>query len=117
MWSPRSIPRAVRCWSRFPSGTSPSTSPTTGAGDRYFSAIADPSQHVQMGYFAWGSDYLAESGFLLPLLCLPTGSDRVCDPTIERRIEQATRTQLTDPAASHDLWSDLEHDLIDHAPW
>ena len=86
-------------------------------GDRYFSAIADPSQHVQMGYFAWGSDYLAESGFLLPLLCLPKGSDRVCDPTIERRIEQATRTQLTDPAASHDLWSDLEHDLIDHAPW
>jgi ABC-type transport system substrate-binding protein len=85
--------------------------------DRYFSAINDPSQYVQMGYFAWGSDYLAESGFLLPLLCLPRGSDRVCDPTIERRIEQATRTQLTDPAASHALWSDLEHDLVDRAPW
>ena len=25
--------------------------------------------------------------------------------------------QLTDVAASHDLWSDLEHDLVDSAPW
>ena len=25
--------------------------------------------------------------------------------------------QLTDPAASHELWSDLEHDLVDLAHW
>ena len=25
--------------------------------------------------------------------------------------------QLTDAAASHALWSDLDHDLVDRAPW
>jgi YVTN family beta-propeller protein len=85
--------------------------------DRYFSAIDDPAQRVQMGLYAWGSDYLAESGFISPLTCIPTGSLRFCDPTIQRRIEQAASMQLTDPAASHELWSDLDHDLVDLAPW
>jgi peptide/nickel transport system substrate-binding protein len=86
--------------------------------DRYFSAIDDPSQHVQMGLYAWGSDYLGESGFIPPLTCIPAGTDLgFCDPNIQRRIEQATSMQLTDPAASHELWSDLDHDLVDLAPW
>jgi peptide/nickel transport system substrate-binding protein len=87
-------------------------------GNRYFSVIDDPSQHMQMGSFGWGSDYLAESGFIPALTCIPVGPGLgFCDPTIERRIEQATSTQLTDPAASHKLWSDLDHDLVDLAPW
>jgi YVTN family beta-propeller protein len=86
--------------------------------DRYFSATGDPSQHVQMGLYAWGSDYLGESGFIPPLTCPPSGTGpRFCDPTIQRRIEQATNMQLTDPAASHGLWSDLDHDLVDLAAW
>jgi YVTN family beta-propeller protein len=85
--------------------------------DQYSSAIDNSSQRVQMGLYAWGSDYLAESGFVPPLTCIPTGSSRFCDPRIERKIEQATSMQLTDPAASHDLWSDLDHDLVDLAPW
>jgi ABC-type transport system substrate-binding protein/class 3 adenylate cyclase len=87
------------------------------SGDRYFSAVADPSRHVQVGFWVWAADYLGESGFLPALTCVPVGSDRFCDPTIERRIEQATSMQLTDPAASHELWTDLEHDLVDLAPW
>jgi peptide/nickel transport system substrate-binding protein len=86
-------------------------------GDRYFSTLFDPSQTVQMAYWVWASDYLAESGFLPALTCANTGSFRVCDPTIHRRIEQATSMQVTDPAASHDLWSDLDHDLVDLAAW
>jgi peptide/nickel transport system substrate-binding protein len=86
--------------------------------DRYFSATGDPSQHVQMGLYGWASDYLGESGFIPPLACPPSGTGpRFCDPTIQRRIEQATSMQLTDPAASHDLWSDLDHDLVDLAAW
>ncbi|HEY3211354.1 MAG TPA: ABC transporter substrate-binding protein, partial [Actinomycetota bacterium] len=85
---------------------------------RYFSSISDPSQHVQMGYFAWSSDYLGESGFIPALTCTPSGTGPgFCDPTIARRIEQATNMQVTDPPASHNLWSDLEHDLVDRAPW
>jgi len=86
--------------------------------DRYYAATSDPSQHVQIGYVAFAPDYLAESGFIPALTCPPSGTGpRFCDPTIERRIEQATSMQATDPAASHDLWSDLEHDLVDLAPW
>jgi YVTN family beta-propeller protein len=86
--------------------------------DRYYSATGDPSQHVQIGYVAFGADYLGESGFIPGLTCAPVGIGLgFCTPTIERRIEQATSMQLTDPAASHRLWSDLEHDLVDLAPW
>jgi peptide/nickel transport system substrate-binding protein len=38
-----------------------------------------------------------------------------CDPTIECRIEEATRMQVTDLQASHDLWTELEQDLVDLA--
>jgi len=85
---------------------------------RYNATINDPSQHVQIGPMAWGSDYLAESGFIPGVTCNPTVTGPAfCNPTIERRIEEATNMQLTDVAASHDLWSDLEHDLVDRAPW
>jgi peptide/nickel transport system substrate-binding protein len=86
--------------------------------DRYYSATSDPAQHVQIGYVGYGADYLGESGFIPGLTCTPVGiGPGFCTPTIEHRIEQATRMQLTDLAASHELWSDLEHDLIDLAPW
>jgi ABC-type transport system substrate-binding protein len=85
---------------------------------RYQATINDPSQHVQIGPMAWASDYLAESGFITGVTCNPTVTGPAfCNPTIERRIEEATNMQLTDVAASHDLWSDLEHDLVDSAPW
>jgi YVTN family beta-propeller protein len=86
--------------------------------DRYFSATGDPSQHAQIGLSAWASDYLGESGFIPPLACPPAGTGpRFCPPTIQRRIEEATSMQLTDPPASHGLWSDLDHDLVDLAAW
>lgn len=85
-------------------------------GGQFFSAVYGSTQ-VQMAFFAWGPDYLAESGFLPALTCSTTGSSRFCDTLIERRIEEATNMQLTDPAASHRLWTELEHDLVDLAPW
>jgi peptide/nickel transport system substrate-binding protein len=86
--------------------------------DRYVAAINNPSQHVQIGYASWASDYLAESGFIPALTCTPAGNGPAfCDPILERRIEQATIMQLTDPAASHELWSEIDHDLVDLAPW
>jgi peptide/nickel transport system substrate-binding protein len=84
---------------------------------RYWGAIEDPSQGVQIAYSAWSHDFPAESGFIPGLTCGATGSPRYCDPTIERRMEQATNLQLTDPAGSHVLWSAIEHDLVDLAPW
>lgn len=47
----------------------------------------------------------------------PCSRTRVLPPTIERRIKRATNLQVRDPAASHQLWSELDHDLVDRAPW
>ena len=30
---------------------------------------------------------------------------------------RAARLQITDPIAAHRLWSEIEHDLVDQAPW
>lgn len=91
------------------------------SADSYEEAINDPSRHVQIGPMAWGPDYLAESGFIPALTCDAAAGAEVgpgfCPPTIERRIDEATHVQLTDAAASHDLWSDLDHDLVDLAAW
>ena len=40
-----------------------------------------------------------------------------CDPAIDQRMEEATRLRATDPAGASDLWSKIEHDLVDQAPW
>jgi YVTN family beta-propeller protein len=72
---------------------------------RYYSATSDASQHVQIGYVAFGPDYLAESGFIPAVTCAPVGvGPGFCNPTIERRIEQATSMQVTDPPASQESW-------------
>jgi len=84
---------------------------------RFFRAVYGDPPLVQTAYFAWGSDFLAESGFIPGLTCATTGSSKFCDPSIQRRIERATNMQLTDPAGSHQLWTELEHDLVDRAPW
>jgi peptide/nickel transport system substrate-binding protein len=40
-----------------------------------------------------------------------------CDPAIDRRMEEAARLRATDPAGARDHWSNIEHDLVDRAPW
>jgi YVTN family beta-propeller protein len=74
---------------------------------------------MQIGYAAWGSDYPAESGFISPNLVCDSAFNvsQFCDPDIDARMEQATRLAATNPAESHVLWSDIEHDLVDRAPW
>jgi peptide/nickel transport system substrate-binding protein len=87
--------------------------------EEYFGAIFDPSADAQMAFLGWGSDYPAESGFLSPLFTCGSGSNiaHFCDRGIERRMEEATRLQLVDPLAAHDLWESIERDIVDLAPW
>jgi len=47
----------------------------------------------------------------------PYNSSGFCDRGIDRQMERATRLQITDPAAAHRLWSSIEHDIMDVAPW
>ncbi len=76
------------------------------------------SSDVQIGYGIWATDYPAESGFIPPLLACD-GSFNLgsfCDPKIDARMRKAARLSTTNPTQSHELWSQIEHDLVDQAP-
>jgi ABC-type transport system substrate-binding protein/class 3 adenylate cyclase len=81
--------------------------------------VSELSSDVQIGYIPWAADYLAESGFI-PSLVACDGSfnlSQFCDPEIDARMRKAARLATVDPQQSHELWSQIEHDLVDQAPW
>jgi peptide/nickel transport system substrate-binding protein len=84
-----------------------------------YDAIWDPSEHLQMALTPWETDYPAESGLIGPILTCggSTNYAGFCHPGLDRRMEKATGLQLTDPVAAHRLWSRIEHDIVDLAPW
>lgn len=83
-----------------------------------YDAIWDPSGHIQMSLSGWITDYPAESGLMINTLsCGSQNSARFCHPSLDRRMEEATRVQLTDPVAAHRVWALIEHDIVDLAPW
>ncbi len=88
-------------------------------GEEYGPAIRDPSRHVQMAFEGWVSDYPAESGFIGAILTCGSTENiaHFCDRGLERRMEEATRSLLSDPVAAHTLWSSIEHHIVDLAAW
>jgi peptide/nickel transport system substrate-binding protein len=83
-----------------------------------YDAIWYPSRHLQMALWGWSTDYPAESGFMGGILtCGSANIAGFCHPDLDRRMEEATDLQLTDPVAAHRLWSRIEHDIVDLAPW
>jgi peptide/nickel transport system substrate-binding protein len=88
-------------------------------GEEYGPAIRDPSRHVQMAFEAWISDYPAESGFIGGILTCGSTENiaHFCDRGLERRMEEATRSLLSDPVIAHTLWSSIEHHIVDLAAW
>jgi peptide/nickel transport system substrate-binding protein len=85
----------------------------------YQAALFGRPRKVPIGTSGWTSDYPAESGFLgsLATCDAPSNESGFCDRTIDRRIEAATRLQITQPAAAHERWASIEHDVMDQAPW
>lgn len=73
---------------------------------------------AQIGTSGWVTDYPAESGFIRPILACD-GSFNIggfCDPEIDARMRKAARLATIDAHQSHELWSQIEHDLVDRAP-
>jgi ABC-type oligopeptide transport system substrate-binding subunit len=73
-----------------------------------------------MGFSGWASDYPAESGFIVPVLSCAarrSSGSQFCDPALERRMDEATRLQITDLASAHRRWSSIDHAITDRAPW
>jgi peptide/nickel transport system substrate-binding protein len=76
-------------------------------------------QRAQIAFSGWTSDYAAPSGFIVPLFTCDGTSNAtgICDPDLDRKIEDAGRLQAGDPAGAREIWSDIEHTLVDQAPW
>jgi peptide/nickel transport system substrate-binding protein len=85
----------------------------------YSAALFGSPRRAQLAFTGWFTDYLSESGFLVPVMtCNATyNQEGFCDEQIDRRMDQAARLQITDPMAAHRVWSEIEHDLVDQAPW
>jgi peptide/nickel transport system substrate-binding protein len=83
-------------------------------------ALSSPGHEFQMVFSAWGADYLAASNFIVPFhtcgasLILLTG---FCDPGIDAMIDRASGLQLEDPVASGALWADIDHAIVNQAPY
>jgi peptide/nickel transport system substrate-binding protein len=94
--------------------------------DDYFSTIADSRRKIQAGTNAWFADYLSASNFVYPLLTCasyrPHSTENpnlaeFCDPRIDAEIARARSLQTSDPQAASQLWSTVDRDIVDQAPW
>jgi ABC-type oligopeptide transport system substrate-binding subunit len=70
-----------------------------------------------IGYSGFVADYPAESGFIPPLLACDSyyNLGGFCDPDIDARMRKSARIASTNPQRSHQLWSEIEHILVDRA--
>jgi peptide/nickel transport system substrate-binding protein len=82
-------------------------------------AIYDPGTRVQAGTTGWAADYLSPATFIETNFACPAAGDRsrlnlsrVCDRTLERRIDRALALPPADAATA---WAAAEHRLTDLA--
>lgn len=93
--------------------------------DRYFPAFLDPTNRIQIGFWGWGADFPAPSGFMPPLFSCdnvpPDGTStnvsHFCDPAVERAMHRALALQASDPAAANAAWADVDRMITDRSPW
>ena len=88
--------------------------------------LADSTKRPQIGWFAWLQDQPTPSNFIEPLLTCRSfvpGSKtnnnvaEFCDRRIDAQVARASALQAHDPAAAGELWSRIDHELVDRAPW
>ena len=92
-----------------------------GLGD-----LGDSSKRPQIGWFTWFQDHPTPSNFIEPLLTCRSFVRRsqdnlnvaeFCNRRIDAQIAHAAALQARDPAAAAELWSRIDHELVDRAPW
>jgi len=87
--------------------------------DKYDEAVLNPRNKVQIGAFRWYPDFPTASGFISNVIfncsfALPVD---FCDHRIDRQIAQARALQVTDQQAANALWTKIDRELTDQAPW
>jgi ABC-type transport system substrate-binding protein/DNA-binding SARP family transcriptional activator/streptogramin lyase len=92
-----------------------------GLGD-----LGDSSKRPQIGWFGWLQDYPTPSNFFKLLLScrsfVPRSPNNLnaaefCDPRLDAQVDRAAALQAREPAAAGELWSRIDHELVDRAPW
>ena len=98
------------------------------SSDRYWTAIYNSRNKVQVGVTGWAADFPAASDFFLPdLSCHSFYDDSTsistnnqagfCDPQIDKLASKAQAAQLTDPAYARRLWAQVDRIVTNQAPW
>jgi len=84
--------------------------------DALFSALGG---EAQITFTMWTTDYADASGFIPPVLECNAGYNFAgfCNRDIDMRMERADRLRSTDLASALDLWSEVDHDLVNQAAW
>jgi peptide/nickel transport system substrate-binding protein len=89
-----------------------------------FNYIQNTNNKVQASLTDWTADYPTASDYLDVLFSCASfhpGSDNsvnmsgLCDPAIDRRMDAALVTALTDPAAANVQWAGIDRDVTDTA--
>lgn len=91
---------------------------------RYFAAIADPANEIQIGAVGWFLGLPTPSGMFTPYTCGafhrdPTSNmnhSGFCSGLVDRLYERARELQAIDPEAAAALWGRLERAVVDAAP-
>jgi peptide/nickel transport system substrate-binding protein len=88
--------------------------------------LSDSSKRPQIGWFTWFQDHPTASNFIEPLFTcrsfVPRSQDNLnvaefCDRQIDAQVARASALQAHDPAAAGQLWSRIDRELVDRAPW
>ncbi len=95
-------------------------------GDYFRVALPAAKGAVQAGFGGWTPAYPSSAAYFSDLLTCaaykPGQADKVnyggfCNPGIDREIARATELQASDPNAASLLWSKIDREVVDQAPW
>jgi peptide/nickel transport system substrate-binding protein len=88
--------------------------------------LGDSRRRPQIGWFTWFQDHPTPSNFIESLLTCrafvrgnPANINvaELCDHGIDAQVRRADALQQSNPAAAGELWSKIDHELVDRAVW
>jgi YVTN family beta-propeller protein len=92
----------------------------------FYELAGRPSTRANAGVEGWESNFPRASDFFPGLLACAAYQPKAqvnvnaagfCDPALDRKIDRARELAATDPAASAALWSRVDREVADAAPW
>jgi peptide/nickel transport system substrate-binding protein len=84
----------------------------------YFEQVNPPGRRAHVAWYAWGADYPAQAGFLLPLFKCADNAlipNRLCDAGVDRLLAAATDADAQNPAAAPARWQRAERAILARA--